>query len=689
MMLFAGTKLGRYEIRSKIGAGGMGEVYHARDTKLNRDVAIKVLPTALSQDEDRLRRFEQEAQAASALNHPNILAVYDVGAHDGAPYVVSELLEGETLRQRLSDGALLPRKAIDYSLQVARGLAAAHEKGIVHRDLKPENLFITHDGRAKILDFGLAKLVRPQFAGDVDTKAATLQAKTDPGRILGTVGYMSPEQVRGELVDQRSDIFAFGAILYEMLSGRTAFHRQSTADTISAILKEDPPDLSTTQGNVAPALERIMRHCLEKNPEERFHSVSDLAFALEALSGSTATTTQTEAMPALARRRMNGRERLAWIAVSILFLALLALLIFVIASFRKSPAEVRAVRSFILPPEKSSFNFTDTDAGSLSISPDGRRLTFVAPTPEGKNLLWVRSLDALSAQALAGTEGAYYPFWSPDSRFIGFFADKKLKRIDLAGGPALALCDAPEGRGGAWNRDGVIVFAPNVAGALQQVSASGGACSAVMQLDQARAGTTHRWPYFLPDGQQFLYLSRGATASETETGTIYVTSLGSKESKLLLRVSSNVTYAQGYLLFLREGRLMAQAFDAKRLEMSGDAFPIAEQVQSEPSMARGVFAVSENGVLAYQTGSAKIGSQLAWFDRSGKQLSRLGDVAISGYPQLSPDGKMLTVAIVDPQNGSQDLWLYEVARGLKTRFTVDPADDRSPVWSAGSYCNGW
>jgi len=675
------TIIGQYSVVSKIGEGGMGEVYRARDTKLGRDVAIKVLPAAFSEDSEKLRRFEQEAQAAGALNHPNILVIFHIGTHDGAPYIVSELLEGETLRERMSGTALPQRKAIDYALQTAHGLAAAHAKGIVHRDLKPENLFVTNDGRAKILDFGLAKLVRPQFAGDVDTKAATLRANTDPGRILGTVGYMSPEQVRGELVDQRSDIFAFGAILYEMLSGRTAFHRQSTADTISAILKEDPPDLSTTKRNVTPALERIMRHCLEKKPEERFHSASDLAFALEALSASTATSTQTEAQPALERRGMNSRERLAWITAGILFLALLALLIFVIAPFRESPAESRAVRSFILPPENSSFDFTDTNAGSLSISPDGRRLTFVAPTAEGKDILWVRSLDALSAQALTGTEGASFPFWSPDSRFIGFFAGGKLKKIEAAGGPALTLCDAPEARGGAWNRDGVIVFAPDVAGALQQISASGGPPSAVTQLDQARAGTTHRWPYFLPDDQHFLYLSRGATASETQTGSIYVTSLGSKESKLLLRVSSNVAYAQGYLIFLRAGTLMAQAFDAKRLEMAGDAFPIALGVQSEPSMARAVFAVSENGVLAYQTGSVRNGSQLAWFDRNYKQLSVLGDVADYGSPQLSPDGKRLAVSIVDPQNGNQDIWLYDVARGLRTRFTVDPGDERSPAWS--------
>src|SRR2546425_4323932 len=659
------TTIAQYSIISKIGEGGMGEVYRATDTKLRRDVAIKVLPAAFSADGERLRRFEQEAQAAGALNHLNILLIFHVGTYNGAPYIVSELLDGQTLRERMAGGALPQRKAIDYALQMAHGLAAAHEKGIVHRDLKPENLFITHDGRVKILDFGLAKLVRPHIAGDVDTKAATLHARTDPGMILGTVGYRSPEQLRSELVDQRADIFAFGAILYEMLSGTSAFRRKSTAETISAILKEDPPDLSTTNRNVTPALERIMRHCLEKNPEERFHSASDLAFALEAQSASTTTSTQTEAIPELARRRMHVRERLAWIAASILFLALLAVP-FLIAHFRESPVEVRAVRSSILAPEKSSFNFIDTNAGSLSISPDGHRLTFVAPTAEGKDILWVRSLDGLSAQALTGTEGASFPFWSPDSRFVGFFAEGKLKKIEAAGGPALTLCDAPLARGGAWNRDGVIVFAPDSAGALQQISAAGGTPSAVTKLDESRRELTDRWPCFLPDGQNFLYLRRGIIGGESDTA-IYVASLASKESKLLLRASSNVAYAQGHVLFLRGGTLMAQAFDAKHLETVGDAFAIAEQVQSEPSMARGVFAVSENGELAYQTGSVRNGSQLTWFDRNGKQLSVLGDMAIYDHPRLSPDQKRLAVTVVDPLNGNQDVWLYDLARGLRTR----------------------
>ena len=676
-----GKTLGHYELLSLLGSGGMGEVYRARDKKLEREVAVKVLSAAVAKNADRLRRFQQEARAVGMLNHPNILIIHEIGTQDSAPYIVSELLEGETLRDHLAPGKLSISQALAYAAQIASGLIAAHEKGIVHRDLKPENLFITGDGRVKILDFGLAKLTYPKLRPGIDDEASTIFAKTEPGVIMGTVGYMSPEQVRGEDADYRSDLFAFGAILYEMLTGKRAFEGKSAVETMNSILKDDPLSVTPPNHDLSPALERVMRHCLEKQRDKRFQSTNDLSFAIETLAApSGANLTAPVEAPALTIvTRRATRERLGWIVAAIFLAATLAAL----ASpyFRHPQVEVHAVRSFILPPEKSSFNFIDANVGPPSISPDGRRLIFVAPTAEGKKLLWVRSLDDPSARALTGTEGASYPFWSPDSQLIGFFADRKLKKIDTAGGPALALCDAPDARGGTWNRDGVIVFAPDSAGTLQQISASGGAYSAVTKLDEARGELTDRWPYFLPDGRNFLYLRRGITASQAETA-IYVASIASKESKLLLRANSNVAYAQGYLLFLREETLMAQPFDAKHLEMSGDAFPIAMGVQTVPDMARGIFAVSENGVLAYQTSSVSSGSRLAWFDGNGKTLGVLGDAVVSqAYPQLSPDGKALAVAIVDQQNGNQDLWLYEVGRGLKTRFTVDPADERSTTWS--------
>ncbi|HXG69550.1 MAG TPA: serine/threonine-protein kinase [Gemmatimonadaceae bacterium] len=398
MPLPLNTRLGRYEILSQLGAGGMGEVYRARDPKINRDVAIKVLPSAFSADEERLRRFEQEAQAAGALNHPNILAIYDVDAHDGYPYVVSELLEGETLHELMGGIALPPRKAVDYALQIAHGLAAAHERGIVHRDLKPENLFVTADGRVKILDFGIAKLIEPGNEGEGQTEPATRLAGTDPGMAIGTAGYMSPEQVRGQRVDHRSDIFSFGTVLYEMLAGRRAFVGDTAVETLNAILKEDPPDLPTTGAPVSPALERIVTHCLEKNPEQRFQSARDLAFALEAPSGSIPSG-QTP-VGASFSRTSRLRAQAPWaVAGAALLLAALALA----AAYRmyvgQAHDEMDAVRLSILPPEGSAID-------SMALSPDGRYLAFTAPDNSGKRRLWVRPLGSLDAQPLAGTEGA-------------------------------------------------------------------------------------------------------------------------------------------------------------------------------------------------------------------------------------------------------------------------------------------
>ena len=680
MTVATGTRLGPYEIISPIGAGGMGEVYRARDTRIGRDVAVKILHSSCSDDEQRLLRFEQEACAAGALNHPNILAIHDFGKQDGSPYVVSELLEGETLRERMGGAALPQRKSIDYALQIARGLAAAHEKGIVHRDLKPENLFVTKDGRVKILDFGLAKLREPATA-QAQTDIPTRRIDTDPGLVMGTVGYMSPEQVRGRAVDHRADIFSFGAILYEMLTGKRAFHGESAAETMSAILKEDPPDFSESNKNVAPALERVVRHCLEKNPEERFHSANDLAFAIEALSGTTPTSSQTTALSTFGPRWMKRRELIAWIVA---LAALLVTLGLAIAYLERTRVEERAVRSFILPPEKSTFNFGGGAGPTISVSPDGRRLAFVAATAGGGNLLWVRSLDALSAQALAGTEGATYPFWSPDSHSLGFFAQGKLKKIDAAGGPALTLCDAPQGRGGTWNRDGVIVFSPDISGSLHRVSDSGGASSPVTKLDETQGDISHRWPTFLPDGKHFIYA--GGIRGFDQGAAVYIASLQSNESKLVLRASSNVEYAQGYLVYLRGSTLMAHPFDTGRLETTGEAFPIAEQVQragfSGPqSLTAGVFSVSETGVLAYQMGKATGPVQLAWFDRSGKQLGVVGDQADYRNVRLSPDGKRASVVIIDPQSGRADIWIYEVASDRRTRFTFDPGEERATAWS--------
>ncbi len=669
MSLNAGTKLGRYEIRSKLGQGGMGEVYLARDTQLGRDVAIKVLPSTYSVDQDRLHRFEQEACAASALNHPNILIVHDIGAHDGAPYVVSERLEGETLRKRIGGTPLAQRRALEYAVQIAQGLAAAHEKGIVHRDLKPENIFITNDGRVKILDFGLAKLTQGD-GNPSQTEIPTRRVDTDPGVVMGTVGYMSPEQLKGRAVDQRSDIFSFGAILYEMLSGRRAFHGESAAETMSAILKEDPPELSDTNKTVSPALERLVNHCLEKNPEARFHSARDLAFALEALSGSASSPTQTASIPATARWTRSS-ERLVWIVVSALLLV--STIAFGFLYLRRPPAQTpAATRFFIYPPDKAELR------GSFTVSPDGRRVV-LRVISEGKVLLWVRELDRLTGRPLAGTEEGGHPFFSPDSRFIGFFSGGKLKRIEVTGGPVQTLCDAPEARGGTWNRDGVIVFAPKAAAdALYRVSAAGGAPVQLTTLDAARKEISHHHPRFLPNGRHFLYL---ANSSQRESTGIYVGSLDSKEKKLLVNTDASAAFAPpGYLLFLRDRTLMAQDFDADTLELTGEPFPVAEEVDHLAGVRFALFSVSETGVLVYRSGSSDA-AQLIWFDREGKHLETVGPTVGQSAPWLSPDEKRVAFGRLDLQGGSSDIWLIELSRGIPTRFTFDQANDSAPVWS--------
>lgn len=675
MTLTAGTKLGRYEIRSKIGEGGMGEVYLARDPKIGRDVAIKVLlPSAFSGDKDRLARFEQEAQAAGGLNHPNILSIYDVDTHDGAPYVVAELLQGETLDERMNGSALPARKALDYALQVASGLAAAHEHGIVHRDLKPENIFITKDGRAKILDFGLAKLTEMDV-GDVQSNILTRKAHTEPGTIMGTVGYMSPEQVRGLPVDQRSDIFSFGAVLYEMLSGRRAFRGESAVDTLSAILREDPADMSGN-GNITPAVGRLVEHCLEKNPEERFQSARDLAFALETLSDSTISSDPNVTALSLPPSSSKMRERLPWLVVGVMALALLAALPFVVSYFRHAPAEVAVVRFSIPLPEKATVH-VNFDMHNLSVSPDGRSLAFAANF-EGGRKLWVRQLGSLEAQALPGTEGAYSPFWSPDSRYIAFFAGGKLKRIESSGTSLQTICDVSRevDTAGTWGRDGAILYRDSVNNEdkLFRAAAAGGVPT---QLDAKTEWA--RWPQFLPDGRHFLFYQWNK--QDVAARGIYVGSLDSPDPILLLRTPmTRVEYAQGHLLFVSEGTLLAQIFDAKSLQLSGEPVTVVEGIPYFDQTGWAEFSVSENGVLGYLI--KRPAARLVWLDRSGRETGQTS--APAGWYEdvrLSPDGQRIALTLADERKMSGDIWIHDVARATDTRFAFGPNDDSTPVWS--------
>ena len=668
MTLAADTRLGRYEIRSKIGEGGMGEVYRARDEKLNRDVAIKVLPADLSENAERLHRFEQEAEAAGALNHPNILAVYDVGVHDGAPYVVSELLEGETLRDLLDERQPATRKSIDYAVQLAHGLAAAHDKGIVHRDIKPDNIFITRDERVKILDFGLAKLAQPTGEDVAQTEIATRKVRTDPGTVMGTVGYMSPEQVRGQPVDHRTDIFSFGAVLYEMLSRRRAFRGDSAIETLNAILKEEPPELSTSNPNVAPALERVVWHCLEKQPERRFQSANDIAFALESLSGVTSHSSQqtllTVSAPVSSPQTWT-RERFVWVGICVMLIAAMAALVF--ALLTRSQPGGQPVRLALTISDKATL------PARVTVSPDGSRVAFLADNAEGKRLLWVRSMDSLSAQPLIGTEDASAPFWSPDSRSIGYFANGKLFKVEAAGGRSQALCEVLETSGGTWNRDGVILFGGP--GGLYRVSAQGGTPALATKIDPTEEA--HRWPYFLPDGRDFVFLGDAPT---TENHHIRVGSLDSQETQILFGAVTRIAYAPpGFLLYVSQGALVAQPFDPKKLKVTGESTVVAERIASVGPNHEFDFSVSDNGVLAYQTGS--IQSQLAWFDRTGKKLQTVGDPDAYASVAISPDGQRAAVGMLDVDGRNSDIWLLDLSRGSKSRLTFDPHSDGGPVWS--------
>ena len=688
MEISPNSTIAQYTLVSKIGEGGMGEVWRARDTRLGRDVAIKFLPANFATDVDRLHRFEQEARATSALNHPNILTVFDIGAHNGSSFIVSELLEGEELRDHLNHGQIPLRKTIDYAQQIVNGLSAAHGKGIIHRDLKPENLFITNDERVKILDFGLAKLSAATASTNPDiSEDATRKVLTNPGVVMGTVGYMSPEQVRGEKADHRSDIFSFGAVLHEMLTGRRAFKRETMAETMTAILKEEPEDLSASNPNINPALGKIVARCLEKKPERRFHSAHDLGFALEALS-----TSSSAAVPPAEIRTTRGRwsRRELWLGVVaiVCLLGLLAASLFAISHLRESTTEARALKFSVLLPERSRMGGTSIP---FVVSPDGRRLAFTV-TQDGVASIWVRSVDSLTAQPLAGTEGAYASlFWSPDGRFIAFFTINKLKKISVSGGPVQTLCDVEEARGGTWNRDDVILFAGN-SGPMMRVPATGGTPVAATTLNKTRGEETHRWPSFLPDGRHFIYFVRG---SQTEQTGIYAGSLDAMEPKRLVATNASAVYAApGFLLFLQTqankelgvAQLMAQSFDAEKLEIKGEPIPVGEQVGYNLGLGRSFVSASEQGTLALY--NVSYGANLPiWFDRNGKVIEKLDALGTTGTYfscALSGDGKRVALDRVNPETSATDIWLIDLASHIPLRFTARGSYNRFPVWSPDS-----
>ncbi len=678
MAMTPGARLGPYEILSPIGAGGMGEVYRARDTRLKRDVAIKVLPESVATDPARLARFEREAQAVAALSHSNILSIFDFGKEGAVVYTVTELLDGETLRSRLEAGPIEARRAVDFGVQIAKGLAAAHEKGIVHRDLKPENVFVTRDGGIKILDFGLAKeTAAPALAREASslpTEEASEKSLTEPGTVLGTIQYMAPEQIRGLPLDHRADLFAFGAVLYEMLSGRRAFRRGTPADTAAAILSQEPPEMSGAGRAVAPALERLTRRCLEKRPEDRFQSARDVAFGLEVLSPSAdpggGPPVEADAREAASPRR---RERLAWSFCAILFAGLLAALL--APSLRRRPAAAPAAARlrFAIPPPAGAFL-----TGMLALSPDGRRLAFVATDSNGRDLVWLRDLDSLEARPLESTVGAAYPFWSPDSRWLAFFARGKLKKIDTAGGSAQILCDAPSPRGGSWGSRGTIVFSVNTGGEIQRVSENGGQATALPPLT-AQKGNTHRWPSFLPDGRHFLYY---VLAADPSSSGIHITSLDAKQTTRLVSADTGAVYvAPGFLLYRSGDRLMGKRFDLNRLLLTGEAFSVVDHISWDAGATGGMaVSASDTGLLACQTGGPAV-SRLLWYDRSGRELGAIGPDGAYWEPTLSPDNRWLAIPRMDPEKVASTIWTIDLERGSLTRISSQTLV-ATPLWSS-------
>lgn len=674
MPLETGTRLGPFRIESPLGAGGMGEVYRARDTRLDRTVAIKVLPGHLSKDPGLHARFEREARAVSRLNHPHICTLHDVGQQDGVDYLVMEHLEGETLARRLEKGPLPPGQLIEVALQIADALETAHRRGLIHRDLKPGNVMLTEAG-AKVLDFGLAKGIGAAGGITSLTAAATATSPlTAAGTIVGTFQYMAPEQIEGQEADARSDIFAFGLLLYQMATGQPAFHGKTQASVIARILESEPEPIRQRQASSPPALDRLVRHCLAKNPDARRQTMHDVALDLRDIAEEEENQ-GTAARAASAHRR---RERIAWVLAGVL--ALVVTVAAGIEWLRPVPAPP-TVRASLPAPPGTAFYFIGQGprgGGAAPLSADGRKLAFVARAADGSNRLWVRPLDATQALPLPGTEGGRYPFWSPDNKTLAFFALGKLRKIDTTGGPPLTLCEAPSGRGGSWSRAGIIVFAPAATGPLEQVPAAGGDAKPATRLDEKKSDT-HRWPFFLPDGRHFLFFNR-ARGSTEGANAVHIGSLDSDLDRVLLRTDAQAIYASGRILFLQGSTLMARPFDAEGLAFTGDAFPLAEEIQIDLNYNRGIFSVSENGALAYQTGEAQAGNRLLWFDREGKQIGSLGKQLFHAAPQLSPDGRMDAVMIDDPSS-RQDLWIYDIARGLRTRFTFDPGNSRTPVWS--------
>ncbi len=670
MGLSSGAKLGPYEIQSALGAGGMGEVYRALDTRLDRTVAIKILPSHLSENPEARQRFEREARTISSLNHPHICTLYDVGNQGPMYFLVMEYLEGETLADRLRKGPLAVQQVFKYGLEICEGLERAHRSGIIHRDLKPGNIMLTKSG-AKLMDFGLAKAAAVTRSDSSSNLTMTLSTPigshplTAEGTVIGTFQYMAPEQVEGKDADARSDIFSLGAVLYEMVTGKRAFEGKTAASAMAAVLEREPAAISSLQPAIPAALDHVVHGCLEKDPEERWQSAADVGRELRWLAGGGG-------LPLAVKSEAPRNWHWGWVALALLLIGGAQ-----VWSNIRSREVPRTLRSFLPPPPQMSFDFTGDFSGPPVINSQGTAIVFCARTQKDRDSVWVQSLGELSAKKLDGTEGASFPFWSADGQFIGFFADGFLKKIPAAGGPVTTLAETPNPRGGTWNENNVIVYEPDYRDTLWKVSAAGGTPVRVTQFEAGKH-TTHRWPQFLPDGKHFLFFATNHSG-ETEKG-VYLGSLENGTYKHVVDSDSEGQYASGYLLYHVQSQLFAQKFDPDSGALSGDTMMLASAVEYDSGTWHSTFSVSQSGLLIYEPGSKVLGTDLVWTERSGNVQGKVADRAFyKGAGRISPDGKRLAVSAGDPQ---ADIWVLDFANGGRTRLTFGAATHLQPSWSA-------
>ncbi len=675
-----GQKLAHYEVTKLLGKGGMGEVYQARDTKLDRAVALKLLPDTFARDPERLARFEREARVLASLHHPNIAAIFGLEEADGHRFLVMELAEGMDLAERIHNGPIPEDEALDIARQIAAGLEEAHEHGVVHRDLKPANIKLGSDGRVKILDFGLARAFAGETAAEenLNNSPTITAALTGGGVILGTAAYMSPEQARGKKVDRRADIWSFGVVLYEMLTGKRLFEGETISDTLAAVLRAEP-DWDDLPADTHLGVVRLVQRCLERDPLKRLRDVGEARIFLESGLDDSSILSSSFVPASLPAAEAAPKRRIPVWAVAVASVFLFAGGLLLGGKVLATTDPPRLLNTVLPPPDDGGFNLLTTQPGPAMLSPDGTMAVYTVRGEDGTVRIHLRRLDSPDAVVLSGTEGAMYPFWSADSRFIGFCASDKLKKVAVGGGPPVSLCEATNMKGGSWNMDGVIIFAPDHKSGIHRVSATGGEAVAVTTFPDSSSENSHRNPRFLPDGNHFLYIARvtGGTGEQK----VYVASLDGMEPKLLTTSESTAEYSEGHLLTVRENILLATPFDPKTLELGDNGVPLVEDIHILSGAACGVYSSTNDGMLLYQVSTATAEQGLEFVDLQNRRSGRIGDSGQLFRPAISPDGTQAVVGIFDTETDRDDLWLVDLESGLKTRFTFAPGTERNAIWT--------